>query len=56
VFNSYQVRTVQGGRAVLLVEGTASLRAVENGVRRSQEQLTAKATPLMAGMTRLKEF
>jgi len=56
VFDCYQVCTAQDGRAVLLFEGTASLRAVENGVRRSQEQLTAKATPVMAGMTRLKEF
>jgi len=56
VLDCYQVRTAQGGRAVFLFEGTASLRAVENGVRRSQEQLTAKATPVMAGMTRLKEF
>ncbi len=56
MFDCYQVRTAQGGRAVFLVEGTASLRAVENGVRRSQEQFTGKATPVMAGMTRLKEF
>ncbi len=56
MFDCYQVRTTQDGRAVFLVEGTASLRAVQNGVRRSQEQLTAKATPVMAGMTRLKEF
>ncbi len=56
MFDCYQVCTAQDGRAVFLFEGTASLRAVENGVRRSQEQLTGKATPVMAGMTRLKEF
>ena len=56
MLDCYHVRTAQGGRVVFLFEGTASLRAVENGVRRSQEQLTGKATPVMAGMTRLKEF
>lgn len=56
MLDCYHVRTAQGGRVVFLFEGTASLRAVQNGLGRSQQQLTAKATPLMAGMTRLKKF